>query len=91
MDAFGIDTPNPEEAGSQAPLTAVSISGKRQRAQYEPVAWWWTKNEIGQDLRECYEVPKDLPPELLTLVRKLDDSDLLFPAVGWRNDVHFLP
>ena len=43
-----------------------------QSAQYEPVAWWWTRNQIGRDLRELYEVPKELPPKLLTLVRKLD-------------------
>jgi hypothetical protein len=42
-----------------------------QSAQYEPVAWWWTRNQIGRDLRELYEVPKELPPKLLTLVRKL--------------------
>jgi hypothetical protein len=44
-----------------------------QCAQFEPVAWWWTRNQIGRDLRELY-VPKDLPPELLTLVGKLDDN-----------------
>ena len=43
-----------------------------QSAQFEPVAWWWTRNKIGRDLRELYEVPKDLPPKLLALVRKLD-------------------
>jgi hypothetical protein len=32
-----------------------------------------------------------LPPKLVTLVSKLDDSDWLFPAVSWRNDVDFLP
>ena len=42
-----------------------------QSAQFEPVAWWWARKQIGRDLRERYEVPKDLPPELLTLVRKL--------------------
>ena len=42
-----------------------------QSARFEPVAWWWTRNQIGRDLRERYDVPKDLPPELLTLVRKL--------------------
>jgi hypothetical protein len=41
-------------------------------AQFEPVAWWWTKNQIGQDLRKLYEVPKELSPKLLALVRKLD-------------------
>jgi len=43
-----------------------------QSAQYEPVAWWWARNQIGRDLRELYEVPKELPPKLLTLVGKLD-------------------
>jgi hypothetical protein len=43
-----------------------------QCAQFEPVAWWWTRNQIGRDLRELYEVPKDLPAKLLALVRKLD-------------------
>ena len=50
-----------------------------QSTQFEPVAWWWTRNQIGRDLRERYEVPKELPPELLTLVRKLDEDDWLFP------------
>ena len=56
-------------------------------AQFEPVAWWWTRHEIGRDLQERYEVPKDLPSELLTLVRKLeDDSDVLFPSVSRESD-----
>jgi hypothetical protein len=50
-----------------------------QSAQYEPVAWWWTRKEIGRELSERYEVPKELTPKLLTLVRRLDDSDWLFP------------
>jgi hypothetical protein len=62
-----------------------------QCAQFEPVAWWWTRNQIGRDLRELYDVRKDLPPELLTLVRKLDDSDWLFPSVGSQNDRDFFP
>jgi hypothetical protein len=41
-------------------------------AQFEPVAWWWTQNQIGRDLRKLHEVPKQLPPKLLTLVSKLD-------------------
>jgi hypothetical protein len=48
----------------------------RESAQFEPVAWWWARHEIGRDLRERYQVPKELSPELLTLVRKLDDSDV---------------
>ncbi len=41
-------------------------------AHFEPVAWWWTRRQIGQDLRERYEVPKDLPPKLQKLVMKVD-------------------
>jgi hypothetical protein len=41
--------------------------------------WWWTRKEIGRELSERYEVPQELPPKLLTLVRRLDDSDSLFP------------
>ena len=58
-----------------------------ESTQFEPVAWWWTRNQIGRDLRERYEVPKELPPELLTLVRKLDEDDWLFPNVSWQDDV----
>jgi hypothetical protein len=61
----------------------------KQNVQFEPDAWWWARNRIGQDLRERYEVPKDLPPKLRALVRKLDDSDWLFPAVSWGNDRDF--
>ena len=55
-----------------------------------PVAWCWTRNQIGRDLRELDDVAKDLPPELLTLVRKLDDRGL-FPSVGSQNDRDFFP
>jgi hypothetical protein len=41
-------------------------------AHFEPVAWWWTRNQIGRDLRECYEVPKELPSTLQTLILKVD-------------------
>jgi hypothetical protein len=44
---------------------------------------------IGQGLRERYEVPKELPPGLLTLVGRLDDSDWLFPSISWQNDRDF--
>jgi hypothetical protein len=59
----------------------------KQSAQFEAVAWWWTRNQIGRDLRERYEVPKELPPKLVSLVRKLDDRDWLLPGVNWQNDV----
>jgi len=44
-------------------------------AHFEPVAWWWTRQQIGRALRKRYEVPKQLPPELLKLVRKLDAGE----------------
>ena len=44
----------------------------RESAQFEPVAWWWARHEIGSDLRKRYEVPKDMPPKLLALVSKID-------------------
>ena len=36
--------------------------------------WWFIREEIGQGLRELYEVPTELPSKLLELVRKLDAS-----------------
>jgi hypothetical protein len=38
---------------------------------YEQPTWWFTREEIGQGLRERYQVPNELPPKLLALVRKL--------------------
>jgi hypothetical protein len=35
------------------------------------LTWWFTREEIGLGLRERYQVPKELPPKLLALVRKL--------------------
>jgi hypothetical protein len=40
--------------------------------QFEPVAWWYTREEIGRGLREYYGVTGDLPPRLQRLVGKLD-------------------
>jgi hypothetical protein len=52
--------------------------------------WWFVMGRIGEGLRERYEVPKELPPKLQTLVRKIDDRDWLFPSVTWSNDRDFL-
>jgi len=38
---------------------------------YEQPTWWFTKEEIGRGLRERYQVPNELPPKLLAVVRKL--------------------
>ena len=45
---------------------------ERAQYEYEPFAWWLTREQIGQDLRERYSVPQELPPRLLALVRKLN-------------------
>ena len=39
---------------------------------YEPFAWWLAREGIGRDLRERYAVSEELPPSLITLVKKLD-------------------
>jgi hypothetical protein len=45
----------------------------KEYAHYEPYAWWLTKERIGQDLRNRYgAAPRELPPRMLALVRKLD-------------------
>ena len=43
-----------------------------ENSPYEAFAWVLTREGIGQSLREQYQVPTELPPALLTLVRKLD-------------------
>jgi len=40
--------------------------------EYEPFAWWLTRERIGRDLRERYAAAQELPPRLLALFRKLD-------------------
>ena len=44
------------------------------RVQYEPFAWWLTREQIGRDLREHYAA-QELSPRLLKLVRKLDEAE----------------
>ena len=43
--------------------------------EYEPFAWWLTRERIGQDLRERYAVAQELPPRLLALVKILHAGD----------------
>jgi hypothetical protein len=35
-------------------------------------AWSVTREQIGWGLRKCYEVPKELPPNIHALVRRLE-------------------
>jgi hypothetical protein len=41
----------------------------------EGLTWEFVRERIGSGLRECYEVPKELPTKLLTLVRKLNTME----------------
>jgi len=45
---------------------------QKNRAEYEASAWILTMEVIGQKLRERYQQPDELPPEMLALVKKLD-------------------
>jgi hypothetical protein len=52
---------------------------------YEPVAWWFTKRQLGRELRNLYEAAEELPPQLLALIRKLEgkrDSSLQANSEG---------
>ena len=40
--------------------------------RHKALTWWFVVARIGQDLRERYQVPNELPAKLLALVRKLD-------------------
>ena len=52
------------------------------------IAWWLDIKGVGESLRDRYEVPKELSPKLLKLVRKLDaiEENQLFRAAGTRSD-----
>jgi hypothetical protein len=55
---------------------------------FEPVAWWWARNQIGRDLRARYEVPTDWPPNLQALVLKVDaiEGNQLLGYSGTRRE-----
>jgi hypothetical protein len=40
-------------------------------SHYEALTWSFTREQIGQDLREHYQVPKELPPKLLAPILEL--------------------
>jgi hypothetical protein len=54
-----------------------------RHAQYEPVAWWYTRRRIGREFRNCYPVPEELPARLLALISELDGK----PKVSFADDV----
>jgi hypothetical protein len=46
---------------------------------YEGLTWWFVRERIGQGLRERYQVPKEIPPKLLAMVRKLEAIETKSP------------
>jgi hypothetical protein len=40
-------------------------------AYSEGLTWWFIREEIGRGLRERFQVPEELTPKLLALVKKL--------------------
>jgi hypothetical protein len=46
----------------------------KQDARYEPVAWWFTRKQIGRSLREIYDGSKEMPPDLRVLIAQLDPT-----------------
>ena len=49
---------------------------------HKGLTWWFIREEIGRGLRERYQIPEELPSELLALVRRLDaaEGNQLSPA-----------
>ena len=46
---------------------------------YEGLTWSFVKEQIGQGLRERYELSTELPSKLLALIRKLEASESKSP------------
>jgi hypothetical protein len=46
----------------------------KQGARYEPVAWWFTRKQIGRSLLEIYDGSKEMPPKLRVLIAQLDPT-----------------
>jgi len=46
---------------------------------YEGLTWWFVREQIGQGLRERYQVLKEVPAKLLALIKKLDTMESKSP------------
>ena len=53
-------------------IFGVRMARTMSAAHFEPVAWWYAREEIGRGLREHYGPANDLPPRLQLLVKELD-------------------
>jgi hypothetical protein len=42
---------------------------------HKGLIWWFVLARIGQDLRARYQVPKELPPQLVALLVRLDAAE----------------
>jgi len=42
---------------------------------YEGLTWWFVREQIGQGLRQRYELSTELPSKLLALIRKLEAAE----------------
>jgi hypothetical protein len=60
---------------------------------YETFAWWLTKENIGQSLRQRYAVAKELPPTSSTPFSKLDVLKVIscYAQVGNASDAGEMP
>jgi hypothetical protein len=52
----------------------MGVTVSNDGARYQPVAWSITKRWLGRELRNIYEAAEELPPQLLALIRKLEDK-----------------
>jgi hypothetical protein len=48
-----------------------TLSFYERQSFYEELTWWFVRERIGEGLREYFQDPKELPPKLIALVRKL--------------------
>jgi hypothetical protein len=46
----------------------------KNRARYEPFAWWLTRERIGQELKEQFQPPREMSPRLLALLDELNEK-----------------
>jgi hypothetical protein len=49
---------------------------------FQGLTWEFIRERFGRDLREHYEAPRELPPNLLALVRKLETVDCFRGLAG---------